>query len=70
MANEKTSFEDRFEEIGAIWLNDAKGILSFKLKENATITPSDNIVAFRNKFRNQNAKAPDFRLFLDKKPAK
>ena len=66
MAHE-TKFEDRFKEIGAIWVKD-KGVLSFSLKDDVSIKSGDSIVGFKNKFKSENAKAPDYRLFRDTEP--
>ena len=61
---EKKSFEDRFQEIGAIWVTD-KGALSFKLKDGVAIESGSKIVAFSNKFKEEGDQRPDYRLFRD-----
>lgn len=62
MSEQKIDWKAR--ERGAIWKSD-KGNLNIKLEFNGKVT---QLVAFPNKFKEENPSAPDFRVYISEQP--
>lgn len=58
---EKSEWDDR--ELGALWVNTKNGnnekYLTGKIK-------GEKVIVFKNKYKEENAKAPDFKVYIQK----